>query len=1413
MPFDLLSSSESSSTPRRPSRRVSELVSRFESTVATPVPPASAAADPAEPSRPAAAAASGGRVRQQVKRFSTGAATVGTPVVATGACPSAPPPAVVPGDFVALDRSSQTARSPVVLARALPGATARRSAAPAFGKARAAPTVVIPATVSPAATGAPRLTVERAGPALPRRAPPCPAEDTERDKELDGGSEAVVKQVDQALKFTTASGRSASTRCVLAYELFARDAAPLVLPDLDHALNALGGAARFSPMPGPRDRAHQHRCADEKGEEWELKSLEERAETDDGTFGSELERKGWEKWVRGAPPSRWYRFLASLRRLVLRRSFHAAGLSRDEYLRTLKFPPFHLLPANLTVTDLKANRRRPPPLISLQGMLLAVSNGLLGAAGSSMGISLTTVEGLRDLMQMVTLLLTAASPALSTLIFGSTLDKQLVAQSSTLRLLFVTVPSFLSLDFVSAFGQALAFLLVLTVATLVALYEFFRFTGGWRGPARASGRGGQLDLGEGFDREDLQERPHRRWRDSYAWRVAVTFWCGSLYLPLSKLAIGALVWSDDFWVVTNPYELYRTDDPVPPALGDAKEFYPSMDFCWRTTMRRRAGTHHLNFAFALVPVSVAVLAALALWFPWRMWSVVQREAPRVDAWTELGERRRDTDAEYEWLLDVDPSPFNFLYRDYRKRWAAFRSIYLAFKLVNVLLVVLIQKNNCVFRSYGQTYLSVVRQGSLLSFAALFCLASALSSPYLTRISNSSDIVSRVGYVFLALLGLLAALSLPGTDPAVITTNVVVYGLNIYFTTIGLGTSQRIVKKLQRRLDWSIDIFSPQLDLAKHLSRRVWQESLAALLLCSPDFAMQSTQKLQFSQEQGLPPYLLNFKGSPAERFVENLKILREIGLDAYCDAMRYRNLSPDTRVPRIRRLVQLQYTGPDMYYRPANLLLPVTSYFGRVDVVPFPFVVVFRYDQQPAQPLHLVEVEDLERLVDQNRSTEAAAARKVRLALRALEGQLVFAPHVEIHQLGRSGGAEVERHVAFRMATLRIKRNSTFLRRGYNYSSGFEVALEYADGEGPDRNGRMRHGQKLVLDGADIGVFDDFQLTPPLATLFRRNRTLVEQRVSPVERALLQHADFFRHEADLKHRVLSHSFLLNAFAQDGLSARQLECVLGESEHDPKVLRLVRTHKASITRLEERMDAVTGDAVRGWWYLFFDDLWRRNHDIGLQEDAFSPHYSLSVCYHPMSRADLEAFLHSQGFSTGRTGFFHTGFLNRLYFHLDERVFVSTPHAIPIHLGASPSRLALSALPSMLAHAHVHRPVPVPDEHCTFSHGTTAKSHFTTTTGGGTSEDDTSIRHRGAFLFEEVYERPAPRFYPGARILWMRFQLKVRAGGWAKRFLGLEPVVRDWRPGEDEGVVLDLRKGKAGWEAPRWTREGTEVVAEL
>lgn len=122
------------------------------------------------------------------------------------------------------------------------------------------------------------------------------------------------------------------------------------------------------------------------------------------------------------------------------------------------------------------------------------------------------------------------------------------------------------------------------------------------------------------------------------------------------------------------------------------------------------------------------------------------------------------------------------------------------KLVNILLIVLLTKENCIFRNHTRARLSVVRQATLLVFMALFLLADTISKPFVNYISNNSDRVSRIGFVLIALIGLLVALKVPGNGAfggwVLVLVSVVVYGFNGYFTVIGTGFAQRFVKGLQ-----------------------------------------------------------------------------------------------------------------------------------------------------------------------------------------------------------------------------------------------------------------------------------------------------------------------------------------------------------------------------------------------------------------------------------------------------------------------------------------------------------------------------------------------------------------------------------------------------------------------------------------
>lgn len=236
----------------------------------------------------------------------------------------------------------------------------------------------------------------------------------------------------------------------------------------------------------------------------------------------------------------------------------------------------------------------------------------------------------------------------------------------------------------------------------------------------------------------------------------------------------------------------------------------------------------------------------------------------------------------------------------------------------MLLVVLIQKDNCAFRSFSATHLSVIRQGCLFAFMCLFCVLSAVSSPFLDIPSNSSDLVSRFGYVILAMLGLLAAVKIPYTDPATIAVNVVIYGFScarIVFlwcsdTHLPASRLQRLLHRDQQELRPALGqagaekagllhrhlLSSPRPEQAYRSAslagdgRRAVRPASASeavssradlrkppfcnadSVLCSPIYAMPPKRKLVFTEDPQLPPYLLAFGGSVAERFVGDLQV-------------------------------------------------------------------------------------------------------------------------------------------------------------------------------------------------------------------------------------------------------------------------------------------------------------------------------------------------------------------------------------------------------------------------------------------------------------------------------------------------------------------------------------------------------------
>lgn len=159
--------------------------------------------------------------------------------------------------------------------------------------------------------------------------------------------------------------------------------------------------------------------------------------------------------------------------------------------------------------------------------------------------------------------------------------------------------------------------------------------------------------------------------------LLATFLLTVIYLPLSTLSIHVLVWSEELWAVPNPYTNSTVFPPIVAPLGPPAEFRDPLDFCWTTTMKR----NEVNFApISIILSSIALITVsprytwarnplmndqhqLTIWYPIALGRVIRQSVPKVDRFTELGRPRNqvEMDAEYQRLLNRDPSPFSFLY--------------------------------------------------------------------------------------------------------------------------------------------------------------------------------------------------------------------------------------------------------------------------------------------------------------------------------------------------------------------------------------------------------------------------------------------------------------------------------------------------------------------------------------------------------------------------------------------------------------------------------------------------------------------------------------------------------------------------------------------------------------------------------
>ncbi|KAL1720708.1 hypothetical protein EV715DRAFT_196531 [Schizophyllum commune] len=995
------------------------------------------------------------------------------------------------------------------------------------------------------------------------------------------------------------------------------------------------------------------------------------------------------------------------------------------------FPPMDKLAASeRTLEDLETNTTVAPFWRNRTTILGAALNIIVGFTGSSALASYYSLQGLINTAQIFALILNTIAPV-------GGYDR---VGEKWKGLFLGTIPNFLALNFASTLTESIIFLLAFMVITSILLFYFHRQT-------RCCDRYVAL---EGLQSED----PGSRWGV-----LIVSFLLTVIYLPLSTIAVHVLIWSDDLWVNGNPYANV-TDAPLDlPSLGPASEFRQPLDFCWTTTMKK----NEINYAPVVIILALIVVVFLTIWFPISLRRVIKQSVPKVDHYTELGRKRNsvEMDGEYRRLLARDNNPFAFLYSAFRRNWGTYHAMYHFAKLSTLVITAVFANDNCLFRSVSHTIIPIVRQVLLLSTTVAFFGAQCLYAPFLDPVNNASDAVA-----------LAIQLDAPGKEflnsYILYAIYILTYGLSIYFTLVSFPFVQTWIKRWTRRIDFSIDIFSPHLDLTPfslHAKRRIWQESISTLLLTNPQCRIPAKQKMMFAEGRNseYPPYLLDFEGTPGERHVENLKvssegwfpgypltraiqILREEGIMAYRRAVTLTTGPDSPRFLHLRDLIQQYFVGPDCYWKPSskNQIVNCKAHFGNAWWIPFPPTLVIRYDEGPLAVIR--ELADFEEYIQQNSSPDIRRRKHVRLCLRALEGQTPIGSAGYWYCSSTRYKAQHTQH--FHQCQLQIGHHGHLKFKKHQLGSGFDVKLKFS--------------KKVQTTGAVIGLDEDFDLTPSLARFLAMNEDKIDLRLRELESTIEEYRQHARAECRWKEEVLTYRFLAFVYDRPQDPSRSAESSILH-ERDLRVRQLMAGSEGVFETAYERLEVVTSSEAACWWYIFWDDFWRRNRDavkaLNTHAKDFNPHYPTCVAYTPLARPVLESFLIQRGLMSKprrRSDLFHSGFLNKLYLRLNETVFHDTSRAIMFHYGRGGHELEMTDVDLE-----------------------TQGKPSTIGTGGGTDHDLADIRVRPAYRWEELLGDPVR-----ADGRWRRRWVS-RIGAW----LGLTPL---WlTESQSEGLSVDVK----------------------
>jgi hypothetical protein len=338
--------------------------------------------------------------------------------------------------------------------------------------------------------------------------------------------------------------------------------------------------------------------------------------------------------------------------------------------------------------------------------------------------------------------------------------------------------------------------------------------------------------------------------------------------------------------------------------------------------------------------SVALLMVVTLALPLVGHVIIARTRPKLQLFDEAGVPLSKKGQRAAWRRDMeeDLNPFSFLYWGLERPWSSYRIITMYLKAASVFAVVLLDTPAVAAGRDAKTAAAAL----VLAVNVLYAAASLATRPFLSRTSDQAETARNACAVLTCALSLVAcrvkhaALGWAVFAAALLSFLVMVWSFVVDTPCLArqldrFGPAKMTVTHHRGGPDLLRPMGNPETEIAKMVGDRLWRPFWGNLF--AKDATLRSRTRpssLTFSDSPGMPAFLLNFAGTVQERHIENISILRDVGMDRYRAA-----LAAEERLPAYRthcKEIVANFLGPDCRWK---------GKWGCSVICPFPFTIAF----------------------------------------------------------------------------------------------------------------------------------------------------------------------------------------------------------------------------------------------------------------------------------------------------------------------------------------------------------------------------------------------------------------------------------------------------------------------------------------